>query len=308
LEYSFYSQCSVAPPACENAMRAGQDEAMDDATTEPPQSFEALKRRLIEIEPHLPKRLRQAAAYALEHPDEFALGTASAIALNAHVQASTLVRFAQTLGFGGFSELQEVFRSHLRNRWPNYSERLKALHESARDSGDPTHLLFGFADSAAASIARLREGIQRRDLDRAIGLLAGAQTIYCVGQRRAFGVAHYLTYALGQLDLHARLVDNVGGLGPEQIARANANDALIAISFSPYSPFTVDLARRARGAGAPIVVITDSALSPLAGLADVRFEVVESDFGSFRSLSATFCLAMTLAVAVAERRAGMAGG
>ena len=280
---------------------------MDDATTEPPQSFEALKRRLIEIEPHLPKRLRQAAGYALEHPDEFALGTASAIAHNAHVQASTLVRFAQTLGFAGFSDLQEVFRSHLRNRWPNYSERLKALHESARASGDPTDLLLGFADSAASSLARLRDSIQRRDLDRAIALLARARTIYCLGQRRAFSVAHYLTYALGQLGLPVRLVDNVGGLGPEQVGRAGADDALIAISFSPYSPFTVDLARRARGAGVPIVVFTDSALSPLAGLADVRFEIVESDFGSFRSLSATFCLAMTLAVAVGEHRAEMAG-
>ena len=76
---------------------------MDDATTEPPQSFEALKRRLIEIEPQLPKRLRQAAGYALEHPDDFALGTASAIASSAHVQASTLVRFAQSIGFSGFS-------------------------------------------------------------------------------------------------------------------------------------------------------------------------------------------------------------
>ncbi len=118
----------------------------DEATAEPPESFDALKGRLIEIEPNLPKRLRQAAAYALEHPDEFALGTASAIARNADVQASTLVRFAQTLGFGGFSDLQEVFRSHLRNRWPDYSERLKTLHETARDSGDPTDLLAGFAE------------------------------------------------------------------------------------------------------------------------------------------------------------------
>ena len=117
-----------------------------DATTEPPESFEALKRRLIEIEPHLPKRLRQAAAYALEHPDEFALGTASALARSADVQASTLVRFAQTLGFAGFSDLQEVFRWRLRNRWPDYSERLRALQQNARDSGDPTHLLFGFAE------------------------------------------------------------------------------------------------------------------------------------------------------------------
>ena len=53
----------------------------------------------------------------------------------------------------------------------------------------------------------------------------------------------------------------------------------------------------------PLVVITDSPLSPLASLAKARFEVAESDFGSFRSLSATFCLAITLAVALANRRA-----
>ena len=275
----------------------------DSLTVEPPDSFDALKRRLIEIEPRLPKRLRQAAAYALDHPDEFALGTASAIARKAEVQASTLVRFAQSLGFTGFSDLQDVFRSRLRNRWPDYSERLRALHETALDSGDPATLLSGFADSAAASLARLRESVPRTDLARAVELLAGAETIYCVGQRRAFGVVHYLTYALAQLGLAARLIDNVGGMGPEQIARADAKDALIAVSFSPYSPFTVDLARTARRMKTPILVITDSALSPLAGLADVRFEIVENDFGSFRSLSATFCLAMTLAVAVAERRA-----
>jgi DNA-binding MurR/RpiR family transcriptional regulator len=273
------------------------------ATIEPAESFDHFQRRLIEIEPRLPKRLRQAAAYALEHPDEFALGTASAIARKAEVQASTLVRLAQTLGLAGFSELQEVFRSRLRNRWPDYSERLRALQQSARDSGDPTQLLFGFADSAAASIARLRDNVQQRELDKAVSLLAGAGTIHCLGQRRSFCVAHYLTYALSQLGIKASLIDNVGGLGPEQLAQASAGDALIAVSFSPYAPLTVDLAQRARRAGVPIVVVTDSALSPLAGLADVRFDVVESDFGSFRSLSATFCLAMTLAVAVGEKRA-----
>jgi DNA-binding MurR/RpiR family transcriptional regulator len=207
------------------------------------------------------------------------------------------------LGFAGFSELQELFRARLRNRWPDYSERLLALQQNARDSGDPIDLLFGFADSAAASIARLREVAQRRELDQAVNLLAGARTIHCLGQRRSFCVAHYLTYALSQLGVPASLIDNVGGLGPEELAQAGAGDALIAVSFSPYAPFTLDLAKRARRAGVPIVVVTDSALSPLAGLADVRFEIVESDFGSFRSLSATFCLAMTLAVAVGEKRA-----
>ena len=274
-----------------------------DAAIEPPESFDAFQRRLIEIEPHLPKRLRQAAAYALEHPDEFALGTASALARNAEVQASTLVRFAQTLGFAGFSELQEVFRSRLRDRWPDYSDRLRALQQNARDSGDPTNLLFGFADSAAASIARLREVVQRRELDQAVSLLA---------RRADDPLPRPETVVLRRplSDLCA-LPARRPGLPHRQCGRPRARragaggpgDALIAVSFSPYTPFTVDLAKRARRADVPIVVITDSALSPLAGLADVRFEVVESDFGSFRSLSATFCLAMTLAVAVGEKRA-----
>jgi DNA-binding MurR/RpiR family transcriptional regulator len=273
-----------------------------------PADFEALKNQLIQIKPDLPKRLQQVAAFALDHPQEMALGTASSIAARAEVQASTLVRFAQAIGFGGFSELQQIFRAHLRDRWPDYPERMKALHATARDSGDPTHLLGGFADSAAASLTRLRDTIVRADLDRATDVLSAAQTIYLIGQRRAFAVSHYLSYALAQLRVRAMLVDNVGSLGAEQMANATPQDALIAISFAPYPPFTIDLARKARAGGTPIVVITDSPLSPLSPLADVRFEIAESDFGSFRSLAATFCLAITLAVALADKRAGVGGG
>jgi len=173
----------------------------------------------------------------------------------------------------------------------------------------PPHGLRRFGRRLDRSFAsrRAEQRPRARGLERAVDILARAKTIFCLGQRRAFGVAHYLTYALAQLGLSSSLIDNVGGLGPEQAASARQNDALVAISFAPYAPFTVDLARRARRAATPIVVITDSALSPLAGLADVRFEIVESDFGSFRSLAATFCLAMTLAVAVAERRAESGG-
>ncbi|MGD0723158.1 MAG: MurR/RpiR family transcriptional regulator [Roseiarcus sp.] len=271
-----------------------------------PGDFEALKDRLIRLKPDLPKRLQQVAAFALDNPQEMALGTASSIAARAHVQASTLVRFAQAVGFAGFSDLQALFRSHLRDRWPDYSERMKALHASAKDSGDPTHLLAGFADSATASLARLRQTVARADLERATALLSAADTIYLIGQRRAFSVSHYLAYAFAQLKVRAVLVDNVGSLGAEQMANMAQGDALVAISFAPYTPFTVDMTRLARVRATPIVVITDSPLSPLAGLADVRFEIAESDFGSFRSLAATFCLAITLAVALAENRASEA--
>jgi DNA-binding MurR/RpiR family transcriptional regulator len=58
----------------------------------------------------LPKRIAQIAAYALDNPDETAFGTAASIAVSAGVQPSTLIRFAQHLGFDGFTSLQGVFR------------------------------------------------------------------------------------------------------------------------------------------------------------------------------------------------------
>jgi DNA-binding MurR/RpiR family transcriptional regulator len=265
-----------------------------------PADFDALKQRLMEIEPSLPKRLKQTAAFALQHPDEIALGTASGVARRAQVQASTLVRFAQALGFAGFTELQGVFRARLRNRWPDYSERLRALPE--HDPGDPQALLAGFCDAAGRSVAALRAEIDGEALSGAVDILSEARVVFLLAQRRSFGVAHYLAYAFAQLGAPALLVDDIGGLGREQLAAAGPEDAALAISFAPYSPVTLSLAEAARAKGARIVAITDSALSPLAALAERRLEVAERDFGAFRSLAATFCLAATLAVAVAERR------
>ena len=44
---------------------------------------------------------------------------------------STLVRLSQALGYQGFSDLQQVFRSRLKDRVLNYDERLKHLRAHA---------------------------------------------------------------------------------------------------------------------------------------------------------------------------------
>jgi DNA-binding MurR/RpiR family transcriptional regulator len=67
--------------------------------------FAALREALMARHEKLPKRLRQVARFALDHPDDIALGTVTEVARGAGVQPSTLVRFAQTLGFAGFSDL-----------------------------------------------------------------------------------------------------------------------------------------------------------------------------------------------------------
>src|SRR3954453_16367306 len=92
----------------------------DEQALQSPRDFEALRALIVERRDALPKRLAQVAVYALDNPDESAFGTAASVAGSAAVKPSTLVRFAQAFGYQGFSELQEVFRSRLRERVPSY--------------------------------------------------------------------------------------------------------------------------------------------------------------------------------------------
>jgi DNA-binding MurR/RpiR family transcriptional regulator len=285
----------MSPPKLrENGPEWPSDEA-------PPRDFERFRALLLDRRDSLPSRLVRAAEYALARPDEIAFGTVASVAEAAEIQPSALIRFAKALGYNGFSELQEVFRHRLRERWPPYGERLAKLRSEAPEGG-PAGLLRRFSASAALSLAKLDDTVGAEDLERAVAVLAGAGTIHLLGLRRAFPVASYLAYALGKLQVSANLVDHVGALAGEQIGAARDGDALVAISFTPYTPATIELANAFSAKGFPVVAITDSAFSPLAPAATARIEIVEADVGGFRSLAATFCVAMTLAVAVAERR------
>jgi AcrR family transcriptional regulator len=57
--------------------------------------FDALRDALVARHAGLPKRLQQIARFALDHPDDMALGTVAEVARAAGVQPSALVRFAQ---------------------------------------------------------------------------------------------------------------------------------------------------------------------------------------------------------------------
>lgn len=274
----------------------------DTLATSAPRDFAALRALIGERAATLPRRLTQVATYALQNPDEIAFGTAASIATHAGVQPSTLVRFSQALGYQGFSDLQDVFRARLRDKVPSYDERLRQLRDHGLAASKAGLLLDGFAEAAERSVADFRHKADPAALERAVTLLAGAETIYLVGFRRSFPVTAYMAYAMGKLGIRHILVDGIAGLGVEQTSFITARDAMLSVSFTPYSNETVSLTNAAKARGAHIVALTDSVFSPIAPGADVWLEVVEANFEGFRSMAATLALAMTLTVAIAARR------
>ncbi len=275
------------------------DEQMIDATLIlAPTSVEEFRARLSVQLDAMPKRLRQCADYIAAHSDRIAVSTVAELAAGADVPPSALIRFCQIMGFSGFSEMQRLFREAYAPGRPDYSTRLKNLKEGG--AGSPSALLAEFVDAGRLSLEALTTSVNEVALNQAVALLTQAETVHVVGLRRAFPVATYLAYVFEKMAVPCVLHNGIGKLDHRFALRPG--DAVLAITFAPYSEETIQLAQDAQGRGLPVVALTDCLTSPLVRSSDAILTVTEVDFGAFRSLSATLALAIALAVAVGSAR------
>ncbi|MDB5661379.1 MAG: RpiR family transcriptional regulator [Cypionkella sp.] len=271
---------------------------LDTADLAAPTTIEEFRERLSGISEGLPRRLRQCADHIAANIDRIAVSTVAELAAGADVPPSALMRFCQILGYSGFSEMQKLFRDAYAPGFPDYSTRLKNLKETG--AGTPSALLGEFIEAGRLSLEALAKSADEAALAQAVVLLAAADTVHIIGLRRAFPVAAYLAYVFDKMSVPAMLHEGTGKLDHRHALRPG--DAVLAITFAPYSDETIALAQHARDQGLPVVALTDRITSPLARAGDAILTVPEVDFGAFRSLSATLALAIALAVAVGSAR------
>ncbi|RZJ23778.1 MAG: MurR/RpiR family transcriptional regulator, partial [Haliea sp.] len=255
---------------------------MDSAT-----NYDELKDAIARAYPDMSKQLQRIARFALEKPADLALGTVAAVAEATEVQPSAMIRFANALGYRGFSDMQQVFRGHLVERSASYRERIDVLRrKQLNGQRAPAGVLHQLVGDSVAELGHLEESIREADLKAAVKLLAGADRIHVLAQRRAFPVASYLAYALGQLELKTQLLDGAGGMLQESLRSIDKRDVLLVASFRSYSAEVVEAARACAARGVPVVAITDGPLSPLVEPAKVCFELADDSSHAFRSLVA----------------------
>ncbi|MDO8983157.1 MurR/RpiR family transcriptional regulator [Cypionkella sp.] len=272
--------------------------ALDSDDLAAPATIEEFRERLAAISEGLPRRLRQCADHIAANIDRIAVSTVAELAAGADVPPSALMRFCQILGYSGFSEMQKLFRDAYSPGFPDYSTRLQNLKDGG--TGTPSALLGEFIEAGRLSLEALAKSADEAALAQAVDLLSAADTIHVIGLRRAFPVAAYLAYVFDKMAVPAMLHEGTGKLDHRHALRPG--DAVLAITFAPYSEETIALAQDARARGLPVVALTDRITSPLARASDAILTVPEVDFGAFRSLSATLALAIALAVAVGSVR------
>jgi DNA-binding MurR/RpiR family transcriptional regulator len=264
--------------------------------------YEDLARAITASYPKLPNRLQGIARFALGNPDAMALSTVAEIARDAGAPPSAVIRFANALGYSGFTDLQRIYRERLVARSATYRERIEQMR---RAGGDLGHVLPQLVDSSMHELERMRGHLDPRRLQKATEFVLGAGTVFLLAQRRAFPVAAYLAYGLAQLEVRAILLDSVGGMLRQQVAMIRRDDVLLVASFRNYTPEVIEAADLARPHGATVIAITDHPVSPLARSANITLEIGDDPAVQFRSLVAPLCaaqaLVMSVGYALAER-------
>lgn len=262
-------------------------------------AYEALRMAIAQRHAELPSRLQQVAEFVLDHPTDVAFGTVAEVASRTGVQPSAIVRFARAVGFNGFTEMQQVFRSRLvAGVAPSYKARLSRLKrdQGARLGRRPRAVLDGFVADAHSALESLSQSVTERDLDAAIALLAPARDIYLLGLGGSYPVVAHLAYVLRKLGRRVVLLDGIGGSIGEQAHAATPADALIVVSFRSYYPDTVRLFPELVARGVPTIAITDSLLSPIVTGARLVFEIPDMPEAAMRTMVAPLCLVQSLAI------------
>ncbi len=110
--------------------------------------------------------------------------------------------------------------------------------------------------------------------------ICDSRRIYVLGLRGAHAPAFLFHYTCQLFRDNSQLLDTTAGMFADQLRGIASDDVLLVISFPPYAQLTIDAVDYAADAGAKIIAITDSVVSPAAGAA-LHTIVTENQSPSF---------------------------
>ncbi|MBV9951658.1 MAG: MurR/RpiR family transcriptional regulator [Acidimicrobiia bacterium] len=253
-----------------------------------------VRERIIDVIGDLPPAERRVAEVVVDDPKEVAFGTVAAVAARAGASGPSVVRLSRRIGYAGFVELQDAIRAEL-------GERLRPAVERIRER--PVHDAVGRTlETSLANVQATLDAIEPDAFRIAADLLAArSRAVAVLSGEATFGIAHAFASDLGLVRAGVDLVAGSEVRVDRTLALLEPDDVVVVMDLRRYERWVVEAARAAADAGARLVAVTDSAISPLAERADAVFTVEASSPGPFDSHVGTLALTNALVAAVAGR-------
>jgi DNA-binding MurR/RpiR family transcriptional regulator len=243
------------------------------------------------------KSQRRVADYILSHYQRTAFMTASQLAKTLGLSEPTVVRFAQSLGYSGYTgfirDLKEIIHTEL-----TATDRFKLSVGAGRKRlQGPQEVI----SKEIENLKRLLESFPTIEFSKVVKEIQTAQNIFIIGLRGSTHLAQYFAYFLRKVKRPVRILTSGSNTDFDELMDVNSHTLVISIAFPRYPKMTVDLTQYARQRGAKIVAITDTILSPIAKLSDISLLVPIGLITIFDSYSAPLCLINVLVTEVGRR-------
>lgn len=222
--------------------------------------------------PALTPEARKAATYVLENPRDVGVSTVREIAEAANVKPNTVVRMARQVGFEGYDDFREPFRDAIRRGAADFPDRARWLQD-IRKTGDMGALYADMVRDMLANVEETFADISTDDLKLAAGAIWRARRVFNLGVGVNNSVVRNFTYlaSTGMTEFHA--IPRPGSTPVDDLAWADEQDVLIAITCKPFRSEVVEAVKIARDQGLTIIAISDSPASPIILEADHGFVV-----------------------------------
>ncbi len=259
-------------------------------------------RLLIESFSDLTPELQKAAKFMVEHPEEVGLNSMRKVAKEAGVKPATVSRLSKTLGFDEYDSLREPFRQRLRKIEPEFSSRVEDLQRRGAD--DTGSLFMDLRRQELENIERTLSDENHAAIEAAADALHSSRRVYVLGLRGAYAPAFLFHYAYQLFQENCRLIDTHAGIFADQLRGIGANDSLLVISFPPYTQLTIDAVEYAAEAGAKIVAVTDSVVSPAAHAAGHTIITQNKSASFYHSFTGALAVTQALITLLVAKKGG----
>lgn len=257
-----------------------------------------ISERIKAVYPTLSKGQKKIANAVLNEYDKVAYLTAAKLGDMVGVSESTVVRFADELGFEGYSQFQLAVQELVRIKLtPN--QRIEITKQRI-GRGD---IIDNVMESDINKIRYTLEHLDRDAFRSAVDAILESKNIYVMGARSSEPIARLLSYNLSLIFDNVKLVVPTSSAEVfEQMYSVGSDDVVIAFSFPRYSSKMINGVKFARNKEAKVVVFTDSLVSPIAEFANSLL-IAQSDMASFMdSLVAPLSIINAIIIEITSRR------
>ena len=256
--------------------------------------------RIREERTDMSKSFAKLADFLLDSYIEAAFMTASELAHRLDLDAATVVRFAQTLGYKGFPDMQREIRQRVLND-------LLVRPEQAKEAESVPGVVSNAMQDLSLALEQTRISLDTDALANLVEQIGAARRIVLLAENPVQAAAYNLVHFLEQGGFPIYIARS----GVADLARtvhtATLQDLLIALEVSGQSPYIAGALEAARKKGLPTAAILGAASLDSARAADVVLAARSNPslgVGIISIESIIYALSQALRWRFAERFAG----